>query len=112
MTQGIQSQTMGAEDDMRKACETVEESVRLAGSAAASIGDVRQQMQVAVAAIKEIGAATREQSTAVNGMAQSIEQISTLTNQTSETVKDAATTVEQLNDRAATLNTLVRRFQT
>ncbi len=112
MTQGIQSQTMGAEDDMRKACETVEESVRLAGSAAASIGDVRQQMQVAVAAIKEIGAATREQSTAVNGMAQSIEQISTLTNQTSETVKDAATTVEQLNDRAAKLNTLVRRFQT
>ncbi|MBV8680755.1 MAG: methyl-accepting chemotaxis protein [Aquitalea sp.] len=112
MTQGIQSQTQGAEEDMVRACETVEQSVKLAGFAATSISDVRTQMQVAVNTIKEIGGATKEQSIAVSGMAQSIEQISNLTNQTSETVRDAAQTVDQLNERANQLNTLVRRFQT
>jgi methyl-accepting chemotaxis protein len=112
MTQGIQLQTQGAEDEMRKACATVEQSVGLAISAAASIGNVRQQMHVAVDTIKEIGAATREQSTAVRDMAQSIEQVNALTNQTTETVRDAAQTIEQLNAQASVLDALVRRFHT
>lgn len=112
MSQGIQLQTQGAEDDMRKACETVDHSVKLAESAATSISDVRLQMQIAVNTIQEIGAATREQSIAVNGMAQSIEQINGLTNNTSETVRNAVQTVEQLNKRANQLDTLVRRFRT
>lgn len=112
MTQGIQTQTEGAESEMGAASNIVLQSVSLANLAAERIQEMRKFMQSAVSATTEIGSATREQSNAVNEMAQSIEQINSMTRSTAEVVHNASESVSKLKEEAHHLSELVHRFQT
>ncbi|HLA34616.1 MAG TPA: methyl-accepting chemotaxis protein [Rhodocyclaceae bacterium] len=111
MIEGVRSDTHTAGSSMANTSSSVRASVERASQASAQIGEICQNMQSVVTAIKHIAHSTREQSLAVNNLAQSAEQLSAKTQSSDSTLHETAEVIGRISERAAHLQSLMNRFQ-
>ncbi|WP_273429386.1 methyl-accepting chemotaxis protein [Chitinibacter tainanensis] len=107
----IQGETTQVVELMQGALPEVERGVALAGHVSASLGQIHHGAEATLEHLREVAAATREQSVASNSIAVRVEDISQMVEETSVSIRhtaDSATGVEQV---AAELQSLVARFR-
>ena len=75
------------------------------------INAMRNNMDQAVSSMAQIAEATREQSSAVAGIAGSAEKISIKTQSSASQVQETVTSLQQLQDRANDLLDVANRFK-
>jgi methyl-accepting chemotaxis protein len=108
---GIQGDTSGAVDVMSKVAVRVKDGVGLVQGASASLREIREGTEVALARIREVADATKEQSSASTAIAQQVEQIAGMVEGSSVAMRSAAGSVETLERLATGLRDSVGRFR-
>jgi methyl-accepting chemotaxis protein len=111
MIGAIQSGTTGAVASMQAGVERVAEGVTLSRRAGESIGRIRDGADRVRADVSGISNSLREQSTASNDIARSVERIAEMSEQNSAAVRGTAETAGELERLARELEDEVRRFQ-
>ncbi|EGV28606.1 methyl-accepting chemotaxis sensory transducer [Thiorhodococcus drewsii AZ1] len=111
MIAGIQSDTGTVVEVMDTALPQVERGVEAADGAASVLRQIKEGAEAALARIREVADATREQSSASNNIAQKVEQIAQMVEETSASTRATAETAQELEELAGELRAMVARFR-
>lgn len=111
IVQAIEVQTLEAVQEVDIRHTMIGECVGVAHQANQSMKDVYGASQALVQQIRDIAAATREQSSASQEMAQNIEQISNMTLGNSHVIADISASISHLHELSANLERLVGNFR-
>ena len=111
MIAAVGDDTEKARSHIEKTRATVQDSVESTARAVDQINAMRNNMDQAVSSMAQIAEATREQSSAVAGIAGSAEKISIKTQSSASQVQETVTSLQQLQDRANDLLDVANRFK-
>jgi methyl-accepting chemotaxis protein len=111
MIGAIQHGTAGAVASMQAGVERVAEGVSLSRRAGESIGRIKEGANRVRADVSDISSALREQSSASNDIARSIERIAQMSEANSAAVRGTAQTAGELERLARELQDEVKRFR-
>jgi len=107
----IQNDTVLAVSAMEEIGPQVQIGVDLAQSAATLLRDIREGANITLDRIREVANSTREQSSASNDIAVTVEQIAQMVESTSTSISGTAKSAERLDHLASELNNVVERFR-
>ena len=110
MIAAVGEDTEKARLHIEKTRVTVQDSVESTARAVDQINAMRSNMDIAVSSMAQIAEATREQSAAVSGIAESAEKISIKTQSSDVQVQETVAALEQLQGRARDLLKGANRF--
>ena len=110
MIAAVGEDTEKARLHIEKTRVTVQDSVESTARAVDQINAMRSNMDIAVSSMAQIAEATREQSAAVTGIAESAEKISIKTQSSDVQVQETVAALEQLQGRARDLLKGANRF--
>ena len=111
MIKGIQTQTEDAVHSMEAGIQQVDHGRELTDKAGASLNEIVTMSGRVLEMIKQIAAASEEQSSAAEQISKNIEQITSVTQETAKGAEQSAAAAEQLNRQAEGLQTMVARFK-
>ncbi|WP_035055417.1 methyl-accepting chemotaxis protein [Andreprevotia chitinilytica] len=111
LSSGTEHEIQAVLSGMEKTRSSVKSSVARSTQAAEEIAGIQARMAQVVNSIRDIAAATHEQSVAANEMAKFAESANQVANETDAAVQQASGTVAQLNTVASGLSEIMRRFQ-
>ncbi|MFN3987743.1 MAG: methyl-accepting chemotaxis protein [Rhodocyclaceae bacterium] len=111
MIGGIQSDTGTVVGVMDAALPQVEQGVAAADGAADALRQIKDGAESALARIRDVADATREQSLASSSIAQKVEEIAQMVEETSAATRSTAQTAQDLEKIATDLRQLVGRFR-
>ncbi|QEL54737.1 methyl-accepting chemotaxis protein [Chromobacterium paludis] len=111
IVEAISSETRQAVDDVQSSTQQVDVSVGIAEEANQSMREVQDYNRQLVASIVDIAAATREQSSASQEIAQNVERISSMAQSNNQTVSEVSQAVNRLRELSGELETLVSHFR-
>jgi twitching motility protein PilJ len=107
----IQTDTHDAVAAMEKSTQGVVEGAKLSDAAGAALSDIRRVSNRLAELIQGISAATEQQATSANGVAQNIQNILNVTEQTQEGTQQTAQSIRELSMLAQELKNSVSRFR-
>lgn len=111
MVQAIQSGTGRAVDTMQRGVQRVCDGVELSNRAGESMTQISTGARQVLAAVSDISAALREQSSTSSEIAQNVEGIAHMAEANNLAVRETASTAARLEDLAAKLRQQVERFR-
>jgi methyl-accepting chemotaxis protein len=111
MIKKIQSDTKGAVASMEEGTQQVDEGIRLADKAGASLKEIVGISQKVTDMVMQIAAASEQQSSASEQISKNVEAISTVTHETAIGTQQIAKAAEDLNRLTDNLQMLVGRFK-
>jgi methyl-accepting chemotaxis protein len=111
MIKGIQTETNDAVHSMEAGIQQVDHGRELTDKAGASLNEIVTMSGRVLEMIKQIAAASEEQSSAAEQISKNIEQITSVTQETAKGAEQSAAAAEQLNRQAEGLQTMVARFK-
>jgi methyl-accepting chemotaxis protein len=111
MLGAIQSETGEVTGVMQAAGPQAEEGVKLANSAAEILRSIHDGATLTLTRIRDVAAATREQSDASNSIALRVEEIAGMVERTNGHMQDTARTAQMLAAVSDQLDVLVARFR-
>jgi twitching motility protein PilJ len=111
LVRAIQTDTHDAVAAMEKSTFGVVEGARLSDAAGAALADIRRVSNRLAELIHGISAATEQQATSANGVAQNIQHILTVTERTQEGTQHTAQSIRELARLAQDLKDSVSRFK-
>lgn len=107
----IQTDTHDAVAAMEKSTQGVVEGAKLSDAAGAALAEIRSVSNRLADLIQSISAATENQATSANGVAQNIQNILTVTEQTQQGTQQTAQSIRELSKLAEELKNSVSRFR-
>ncbi|HVN47706.1 MAG TPA: methyl-accepting chemotaxis protein, partial [Bacteroidota bacterium] len=111
MIKKIQGETAGAVSAMDQGTQKVDEGMKLADKAGASLKEIVDISQRVTDMVNQIAAASEEQSSASEQISKNVEAISAVTNQTATGTQQIAHAAEDLNRLTENLTQIVGRFK-
>jgi len=111
MIKQIQVDTKGAVSSMEEGTQKVEEGIKLADKAGASLGEIVEISQKVTDMIAQIAAASEQQSSASEQISKNVEGISSVTSQTASGTQQIARAAEDLNRLTENLQQVVEKFK-
>lgn len=111
MIKKIQGETVGAVNAMDQGTQKVDEGMKLADKAGASLKEIVDISQRVTDMVNQIAAASEEQSSASEQISKNVEAISAVTNQTATGTQQIAHAAEDLNRLTENLTQIVARFK-
>ncbi|MBW7860315.1 MAG: methyl-accepting chemotaxis protein [Rhodocyclaceae bacterium] len=111
MIGAIQDNTVSGVEAMDRAIPQVEHGVHLSQEAGQSLRDIRAGAGSTLERIREVAAATREQSLASNAIAKQVETIAQMVEETSVSMQQTASSAHELETVAKELGNVVARFR-
>jgi len=110
MIKKIQGDTQGAVRSMDEGTKQVEEGIKLADKAGASLGEIVEISQKVGDMVGQIAAASEEQSSAAEEISKNVEAISAVTGETAQGTHQIARAADDLNQLTERLHQLVQQF--
>jgi methyl-accepting chemotaxis protein len=111
MIKMIQSDTKGAVSSMQEGTREVDNGIKLADRAGASLKEIVGMIQSLTDMVNQIAAASEQQSSASEQISKNVEGISSVTNQTASGTQQIARAAEDLNRLTENLQSLVDKFK-
>lgn len=111
MIKKIQIDTMGAVTSMQEGTKQVDDGIRLADKAGASLTEIVGISQKVTDMVSQIAAASERQSSASEQISRNVEAISAVTGETAHATKQITNAAEDLNRMTQTLQDLVGKFK-
>jgi methyl-accepting chemotaxis protein len=108
----VQHRASAAVEQMGHAVQVAVAGVELAGRADASNSRVTEGTEELASTVESIGAALKEQSSAVNDIAARVENIVRMSERNSNAARQSATSARELNGLAQTVRDEISRFRT
>jgi methyl-accepting chemotaxis protein len=111
MIKAIQTDTSHAVGSMEEGTRHVDEGIKLADRAGASLKEIVTIIQHLSGMVEQIASASNQQSSASEQIAKNVEAISSVTNQSAAGVQQIARAAEDLNQLTEQLQMLVSKFK-
>jgi len=111
MIKTIQTDTAGAVSSMNEGTIQVDEGIKLADKAGASLHDIVEISQKVTDMVTHIAAASEEQSSASEQISKNVEAISTVTGETAAGTQQIARAAEDLNRLTENLQQYIEKFK-
>jgi methyl-accepting chemotaxis protein len=108
---GIQSGTKTSSDEMDKANEEVEKTVRLGKQAGDSLGQIVVLVDASADQVRAIATAAEEQSVSSEQIARSAEEVNSIASETAQVMNESSTAVSSLSQLAADLNAIIEKMR-
>lgn len=111
MVTSVQSDTQQAMEAMERSLPQVKAGLDAAQKVAESFRTISSQVHGSLAKVHDVAHATKEQSTAINEIAQHVERVATMAEETHATVQSNADSAHQLKGWSIELRDSVTRFK-
>jgi methyl-accepting chemotaxis protein len=111
MIQAVQQETEESVHLMETGVQEVDKGRQLADQAGSSLGEIVSMSEQVMQMVRQIAAASGDQSTAAEEISKNIEHISSVTKETASGAEQAAAAAEQLNRQAEGMQTMVAKFK-
>jgi methyl-accepting chemotaxis protein len=111
MIKTIQNDTMGAVTSMNDGTKQVDEGIKLAERAGASLKEIVNVSQTVTDMITQIAAASEQQSSTSEQISKNVEAITSVTGQTADGTQQIARAAEDLNRLTENLQQTLRKFR-
>ena len=111
MIKTIQADTSGAVESMEEGTKEVDNGIKLADKAGASLKEIVGLIQNLTDMVSQIAAASEEQSSASEQISKNVEGISSVTNQSAAGIQQIARAAEDLNRLTENQQSLVAKFK-
>ncbi len=111
MIQAVQQETQESVQLMETGVQEVDKGREMADQAGNSLGEIVRMSEQVMQMVRQIAAASGDQSTAAEEISKNIEHISSVTKETASGAEQAAAAAEQLNRQAEGMQSMVSKFK-